>query len=120
VDDVAMTVIQFSHPDGHAETLSMLVAVLGIKPIETKEATVRVSDLYVANGHATPALARFQEVGEFLSDHRVVHWQDEVSELMKSGVVSTEDLKRVSHRGSYLEEFLAFQKSKLDTTAAST
>jgi len=107
VEQVFMSAVRFSHPDDYAEMLSMVVATLGVKPIPTKRGEMTASDLYVADGHPIPTLPRYDDVATFLREHRLIHWQDEMTSLLNKKIISHAALKKLFPRDHGMKGFLA-------------
>jgi hypothetical protein len=107
VEKVFMSAVRFSHPDDYAEMLSMVVAILGVKPMPTKRGEVTASDLYVAGDHLVPTTVDYDDVDAFLRDHRVIRWQDEMDALLNKKVISQATLKKLFQRDQGVKDFLA-------------
>ncbi len=107
VEQVFMNAVRFSHPDNYADMLSMIVAILGVKPVPTKRGEETASDLYVAGDYRMPSTAGYEAVDAFLRDHRVIRWQDEMVALLDKKVISHTALKKLFPRDQEVKGFLA-------------
>ncbi|REE07234.1 hypothetical protein B0G71_7717 [Paraburkholderia sp. BL27I4N3] len=88
--------------------LSRIIAIAATVDMPTgSSGTASVADLYIANGQAVGTLKRFKEVDEFMTAHRLVRWEDELTRLLDAGSVTHEAVKEAFPRSHGIEAFLA-------------
>lgn len=107
VERIFMSAMRFGGMDHFADMLSILVAVLGVKPILTKKGDMTASDVYVAGDHPIPTTVDYDDVDAFLRDHRIIRWQDEMDVLLDKKLTSHAALKKLSLRDQDFKDFLA-------------
>jgi len=88
--------------------LSRIVAIAATVDIRTSSnSTASVADLYIANGRALGTLKRFKEADEFMTAHRLVRWEDELTRLLDAGSVTHDAVKEAFPRSHGIDAFLA-------------
>jgi hypothetical protein len=92
--------------------LSRIIAIAATVDIPTSSGITSVADLYIANGHDVGTLKRFKEVDEFLTAHRLLRWEDELTRLLDAGTVTHEAVKEAFPRSHGIEAFLAEHETK--------
>lgn len=114
VERAFMSAIRPGHPENYNALLPMLVAVLAVKEFEIEQRSFVVSDLYVRGDLPVPSIARFEEFKQFLSEQRVIRWQDEMALLMDRGAPSEADLKTLFPREDGLQQFIAGRRKSAE------
>jgi hypothetical protein len=120
VEEALMETVRFRGFGDLEKVYERLVACIGIGPISVGDQIVRIADLFVPGSKALPAGADFEAITKHVRKNRVIRWEDELTQLLDSGVV-TPDLAKASlerRRGKTIEAFLAkWVKRKQATTA---
>ncbi len=111
VTNVALTMVSRSGSrESEVLALQQIIAVLGVLRIESKKGGCVVSDLFVRGTAQGPTGTRWEDFEDFLTSHRVVRWQDELTALLDAGVVSATAVKGAMRRNTHLLEFLAARR----------
>jgi hypothetical protein len=97
--------------------LKRIIAIAATVDIPTSNGTASVADLYITNGQDVGTLKRFKEVDEFMTAHRVVRWEDELSSLLEVGSVTDEAVKEAFPRSHGIAAFLEEYKNKTGMAA---
>lgn len=92
--------------------LHQVIAVLGVGRIESRAGLAAVTDLYVATETVPPANARFGDIDDHITRHRVIRWQDELERLLDAKQVSVAAAKKGLERIPGLKELLAARANK--------
>jgi hypothetical protein len=94
--------------------LTWTVAILGCISIQSSRGTISVSDLFVpGNDERMPASA-LEEALQYITDHRLLRWQEQLGPLLKSGNVKVEDVRRAIGRDQEISEFLSEHEATLN------
>ncbi len=90
-----------------AKALQRIVAVLGLLQVQGKKGVTVASDLFLRRDATGPAGTDWGEFEGFLTSHRVIRWEDELSTLLDAGAVTAANVKKSNPRNTRLIEFLA-------------
>lgn len=108
LSQVFMTSSRYGGAKDEESLLGRIVAIAATVDIPTSSSgTATVADLYIANGQAVGTLKRFKEVDEFMTAHRLVRWEDELTRLLDAGSVTHEAVKEAFPRSHGIKAFLA-------------
>lgn len=88
----------------HAENLEAITAILGVIGLESSSGRQVLCDAYHANGTAIHA-ERMADLWEEVTARRAVRWEDQLSELLEAGTLTSRDIQK-SLRLWGLDEFL--------------
>lgn len=107
VSDVFMGTARNGSMQEEESVMSRVIAIASTETIPTTDGEISVNDLYVANGHDVGALKRFKEVDEFLTAHRLLCWEEGLTNLLNAGAVTADAVKEAFPRNGGIGDFLA-------------
>ncbi|KAA1004851.1 hypothetical protein FVF58_30510 [Paraburkholderia panacisoli] len=89
--------------------LSRIIAMVSTVDIPTADGSgiASVADLYITAGQDVGAIKRYKEVDDFLTAHRLLRWEDELTRLLDAGAVTHEAVKGACPRSHAIATFLA-------------
>lgn len=105
--NVAQVVLETGRGGGFdhlAEVMAKSVAMVGICEIETKSGMVPFADIFVPT-ESPPTKLDFSEALEYAGAHRIVRWEDELTALLDSKLVSATAVKAAMKRVDGAEDF---------------
>ncbi|WP_260436136.1 hypothetical protein [Burkholderia sp. Bp9143] len=102
-----MASARFGGATGQESLLNRIIAISAIVDIPTSGGIESVADIYIANGQDVWALNGFTEVDEFLTAHRLLRWEDDLTRLLDAGTVSHEAVTEAIPRTHGIATFLA-------------
>lgn len=108
VSDVFMNALRAGSLKDEEALLALVIAVLGVKSVSGKHGIAVASDLYVMQPES--ALIRpkeFKEVIDFPRENRLVKWEDEMTSLLDSGIVTVANIKKELSHDRSIGEFLS-------------
>ena len=112
VQDAYLTTLR-SPMTNEGDPLGKIIAILTALKTPGKRAVEMATDLFVMpdNVKSAPTM-RYEEINQFLEDHRVFKWQEELSELLVSGRVTVTALRKAHSRSNNVKEFLSQRATK--------
>lgn len=90
-----------------SDILNLVIALLGVKSIQTERGEVVASDLFVGRESSLALPMKFEDIESYLQENRVLKWQDEMTQLLDSGVVTVAGIKKLMQRDHSISDFLA-------------
>lgn len=104
-----MASARYGSAQEEASLLSRIIAMASTVDIPTADGSgiASVADLYIANGRDVGAIKRYKEVDEFLTAHRQLRWESELTRLLDAGTVTQEAVKEAFPRSHGIGAFLA-------------
>jgi len=118
VSDLFMSAIRGGSLKNEDALLTLVIAILGVKPVPGKHGVMVANDLYVWQPEsALIHPKRFEEVIDFPRENRLVKWENEMTSLLDSGEVTVARIKKVLSRDRHIGEFLS-QRAKTKKSAA--
>ncbi|MBJ9659119.1 hypothetical protein [Burkholderia gladioli] len=112
LSQVFMASARYGSAKEEESLLTRIIAIAATVDIPTGSGTASVADLYIASGHDVGGIKRSADVDEFLTAHRLVRWEDELTRLLDDGTVTHEAVKEAFPRNHGIETFLAKHKAK--------
>lgn len=112
LSQVFMASARYGSAKEEESLLTRIIAIAATVDIPTGSGTASVADLYIASGHHAGGIKRSTDVDEFLTAHRLVRWEDELTHLLDDGTVTHEAVKEAFPRNHEIETFLAKHKAK--------
>jgi len=108
VDSVFMSTMRSSGRVEERDMLRMVIALLGVMPVQGKRGENVACDLFVMpeNGW-DQAPHEFDEIFQFLQEARILKWEDELTHLLDSGAISAAEVKKALPREHAVNELLS-------------
>ncbi|HDR9166380.1 TPA: hypothetical protein QDB40_000285 [Burkholderia vietnamiensis] len=108
LSQVFMASSRYGSAQDEESLLSRIIAMTSTVDIPRADGSgiVSVADLYIAAGHDVGAIKRFREVDEFLTAHRLLRWEDELTRLLDAGAVTPEAVTEAFPRSHGIATFL--------------
>lgn len=107
LSQVFMASARYGNAKEEESLLSRIIAIAATVDIPTSGGTASAADLYIADGNDIGMLKRFKEVDEFLTAHRLLRWEDELTRLLDAGTVTGKAVSEAFPRSHGIETFLA-------------
>lgn len=107
VDDIFTSVFRSGRVLSEGDLLPGILAILGVKTISMGHEEALVSDLYVPPQGSFTVPEEVEDVLHFLRDNRVIHWEDEMKQLLDGGHVTSAAVKQALSRNRAVVEFLS-------------
>lgn len=89
-DEALMETVRFRGFDDLDKVYERLVACVAVGPIPVGAETVHISDIFIPGAKALPEGAKFQAITKHVRKHRVIRWEDELTQLLDRGTVTPE------------------------------
>ncbi|HDR9236614.1 TPA: hypothetical protein QDB43_000299 [Burkholderia vietnamiensis] len=112
LSQVFMASARYGSAKEEESLLTRIIAIAATVDIPTGSGTASVADLYIASGHDVGAIKRSTDVDKFLTAHRLVRWEDELTRLLDAGAVTHSAVKKAFPRNPAIDAFLAEHKAR--------
>jgi hypothetical protein len=91
--------------DKEMEMHSHIIGLLGVARLPSRNGIRAICDLFIGAGESPPGLERGAELYDFVSQNRVLKWEDQVEQLLGRGEIAMADLKDMQIQPPTLARF---------------
>lgn len=95
----------FGSASEEMEILTQIIGLLGVARLPSQNGILTVSDLFIGPGIFPAEAARIRDIAEYVSQHRVLKWEDQVQLLLSAGEITTSNLSDMAIKPPMLAQF---------------